>query len=148
MEIGINYGQVKEIVSCVLILIGVFFMLTSTIGLLRFPDFYIRMSAITKGATLGLGLILLGLGTYFNQPDILLKVLAIIFFIFITAPVAAHVIGRTAVQNRTPFWDRTNLEEFQDYLKKGHLDKIRLHDKYEEEEIRQREKPSGGGDNG
>jgi multicomponent Na+:H+ antiporter subunit G len=138
--------QIKELVSCILILAGVFLIFVSTIGLLRLPDFYIRMSAITKGATLGLGLILLGLGTYFNQPDILLKVLAIIFFIFITAPVAAHVIGRTAVQNRTPFWSKTNLSEFEGYLKKGKLDEIHSHDKYEEEEIRQGEIPNDGDD--
>ncbi|MFD2516043.1 monovalent cation/H(+) antiporter subunit G [Pontibacter locisalis] len=139
---------IKEIISCILIMLGVILMLISTIGLLRFPDFYIRMSAITKGATLGLGLILLGMGIYFNQPDILLKVLAIIFFVFLTAPVAAHVIGRTAVQNRTPFWVKTNLKEFEAYLQKAHLDKVKLHDKYEEEEIRQGEKPNDGGDNG
>ncbi|MFT2009431.1 monovalent cation/H(+) antiporter subunit G [Pontibacter sp. 13R65] len=112
---------VREIISSIFILAGVAFMLISTIGLLRFPDFYIRMSAITKGATLGVGLILTGLGIYFNQPSMMLKVLAIVYFTFITAPVAAHVIGRTAVQNKIPFWDRTNLKELQDYIKKEHL---------------------------
>ncbi|WP_439882854.1 monovalent cation/H(+) antiporter subunit G [Pontibacter sp. MBLB2868] len=147
MPLSWDYNTLKEVISCVLILSGVFFMLVATIGLLRFPDFYIRMSAITKGSTLGLGLILLGLGIYFNQPDILLKVLAIILFTFITAPVAAHVIGRTAVQNRTPFWEKTNLSEFKEYLQKENLDKIKSHDKYEEEEIRQGEKPSGADGN-
>ncbi|TXK51930.1 monovalent cation/H(+) antiporter subunit G [Pontibacter qinzhouensis] len=112
---------VREIISSIFILTGVAFMLISTIGLLRFPDFYIRMSAITKGATLGVGLILMGLGIYFNQPSMLLKVLVIVSFTFITAPVAAHVIGRTAVQNKIPFWDRTNLKELEDYLQKEDL---------------------------
>lgn len=116
----INFLLVREIISSVLIIIGVAFMLISTIGLLRFPDFYIRMSAITKGATLGLGLILSGMGIYFNEPDMLLKVVLIIGFTFITSPVAAHVIGRTAVRNKIPFWDRTNLDEFKNYLHKEH----------------------------
>lgn len=117
---NINFLLIREIVSSVLIIMGVVFMLIASIGLLRFPDFYIRMSAITKGSTLGLGLILTGMGTYFNEPDILLKVLLIIGFTFLTSPVAAHVIGRTAVRNKIPFWERTDLEEFKDYLRKEH----------------------------
>jgi multicomponent Na+:H+ antiporter subunit G len=144
----LQQSLLREIISSVLILSGVLFMLISTIGLLRFPDFYIRMSAITKGATLGLGLILTGLATYFNQPDILMKVLAIIIFTFFTAPVAAHVIGRTAVQNRTPFWDKTNLKEFQEYLKESSLDEFKSHDKYEEVEIKLGEKTNDADDNG
>lgn len=116
----VNFLLIREIISAVLIIIGVMFMLISTIGLLRFPDFYIRMSAITKGATLGLGLILSGMGIYFNQPDMFLKVVLIICFTFVTSPVAAHVIARTAVRNKIPFWSRTNLEEFRDYLRKEH----------------------------
>lgn len=117
---NINFLLVREIVSSVLIIIGVAFMLISTIGLLRFPDFYIRMSAITKGATLGLGFILSGMGIYFNEPDMFLKVMLIIGFTFITSPVAAHVIGRTAVRNKIPFWDRTNLDEFKEYMDQEH----------------------------
>ncbi|PVY40739.1 monovalent cation/H(+) antiporter subunit G [Pontibacter virosus] len=116
----INFLLIREIISSVLIIVGVMFMLISTIGLLRFPDFYIRMSAITKGATLGLGFILSGMGIYFNEPDMLLKVMLIIGFTFLTSPVAAHVIGRTAVRNKIPFWQPTNLEEFKEYLRKEH----------------------------
>ena len=140
---NLDLQLIKEIISCVLILMGVIFMFIATIGLLRFPDFYIRMSAITKGATLGVGLILLGLGIYFNQPDIMLKVLAIITFTFITAPVAAHVIGRTAVRNKSPFWSKTNLTEFEDYLRKEELEKLKSHDKYREEAA-QKQRPNGG----
>ena len=117
---NINFLLIREIISSILIIIGVIFMLISSIGLLRFPDFYIRMSAITKGATLGLGLILSGMGIYFNEPDMLLKVMLIIGFTFLTSPVAAHVIGRTAVRNKIPFWDQTDLTEFKEYLRKEH----------------------------
>ncbi|EMR01844.1 monovalent cation/H(+) antiporter subunit G [Cesiribacter andamanensis] len=113
-----DYLLIREIVSSFFILLGVVFMLIASIGLLRFPDFYIRMSAITKGATLGVGLILLGMAIYFNQADMYFKVVVIITFTFITAPVAAHVIARTAVHSKVPFWKPTNLKAFQDYLKK------------------------------
>jgi multicomponent Na+:H+ antiporter subunit G len=124
---SINFLLIREIISSILIIIGVSFMLISTIGLLRFPDFYIRMSAITKGATLGLGLILSGMGIYFNEPDMFLKVVLIICFTFLTSPVAAHVIARTAVRNKIPFWERTDINEFKDYLKKEHA--IRDHER-------------------
>lgn len=145
MTINLDLQQVKEIISCVLILSGVIFMLISTIGLLKFPDFYIRMSAITKGATLGVGLILLGLGIYFNKPDIMLKVLAIIMFTFITAPVAAHVIGRTAVRSQIPFWHKTNLFEFEEYLQKDHIERLKNHDRYREEKQVKPETSDGDG---
>ncbi|MBD1396072.1 monovalent cation/H(+) antiporter subunit G [Pontibacter sp. JH31] len=129
---NVNFLLIREIISSVFIIIGVMFMLIATIGLLRFPDFYIRMSAITKGATLGLGLILTGMGIYFNEPDMFLKVALIISFTFITSPVAAHVIGRTAVRNKIPFWPKTNLDEFKGYLRKDHM--TRNHQKEEKEQ--------------
>ncbi|MFC5271890.1 monovalent cation/H(+) antiporter subunit G [Adhaeribacter terreus] len=105
----------RELISSFFILAGSGFMLIASIGLLRLPDFYIRMSAITKGGTLGLGLILTGMAVYFNQPDMLLKVVVIICFSFITAPVAGHVITRTAVHLKIPFWKKTDLREFREY---------------------------------
>lgn len=118
----IDFLLIREIISSVFILAGVIFMLISTIGLLRLPDFYIRMSAITKGATLGVGLILSGMGIYFNEADMLFKVFIIIVFTFLTAPIAAHVIGRTAVHGKVSFWHKTNLEEFEEYLKEENLE--------------------------
>ncbi|AHM60102.1 monovalent cation/proton antiporter, MnhG/PhaG subunit [Flammeovirgaceae bacterium 311] len=117
MENEIDYLLIREILSSFFILLGVAFMLLSTIGLLRFPDFYIRMSAITKGATLGVGLILTGMAIYFNEADMFFKVIIIITFTFITAPVAAHVIARTALYNNVPFWKETRLDDFREYLK-------------------------------
>lgn len=120
-----NLLKLREIISSVFILTGVFFMLIASVGLLRFPDFYSRMSAITKGATLGLGLIVTGMGIYFNKPDMGLKVTLIICFTFVTAPVAAHVIARTAVRNGVPFWSKTNLDEFRDYLNHKNHEEIK-----------------------
>lgn len=121
MPDNLDFLLIREIISSILILAGVVFMLISTVGLLRLPDFYIRMSAITKGATLGVGLILSGMGIYFNEADMLFKVFIIIAFTFLTAPIAAHVIARTAVHNKVRFWRKTNLEEFEDYLKEEKL---------------------------
>lgn len=122
MEIDLNF--VKEIISSAFILLGVFFMLVAAIGLLRLPDFYTRMSAITKGATLGMGLIVTGIGVYFNDPEMMLKIIAILFFTLITSPVAAHAITRTAIHKKVTLWKKTNVEEFEVYLRENQVDEI------------------------
>ena len=93
-------------------------MIISAIGIIRLPDFYIRMSAITKAATLGVGFIVTGIGVYFNDLWIVTKVIAIVAFMLLSSPVAAHVISRAASMHHIPFWKKTNLTEFRAYQKK------------------------------
>jgi multicomponent Na+:H+ antiporter subunit G len=107
-----------EIFSSIFIWIGVMFMIISAIGIIRLPDFYIRMSAITKAATLGIGFIVTGIGIYFNDLLIVTKVIAIISFMILSSPVAAHVISRAASQHHIPFWNITILKEFKEYQKR------------------------------
>lgn len=94
-------------------------MLISAIGILRFPDFYTRMSAITKAGTLGLGFIVLGIGLHFNEIAVLIKTVSIILFILLTSPVAAHVISQAAAKSNIPFWGKTDLKDFRDFLKEN-----------------------------
>ncbi len=101
----------REIISSVLIILGVLFMLIAAIGLIRLNDFYIRNSASTKATTLGLGLILFGIAIYFNDFDVFLEVGTIICFILIIAPLAAHIMARAAYITGIPFTKGTNLDE-------------------------------------
>ena len=83
------------ILGCILIAIGLLFFLGTTIGLLRFPDFYSRMHAAGKGDTLSTVLILLGciVLTQGGMSWLLgLKILLIINFIFIGSPTATHAM--------------------------------------------------------
>lgn len=102
-----------EILSSALILLGTVFMIISAIGLIRLPDFYIRNSASTKATTLGLGLILLGIGIYFNRFQVFMEITAILFFILLISPLAAHIIARAAYKTKVPFWKKTNLKEME-----------------------------------
>lgn len=110
--------MLHEIISSVFIWIGVIFMVVSAVGIIRLPDFYIRMSAITKAATLGIGFIVTGIGIYFDDLLIVTKVVAIIFFMILSSPVAAHVISRAASRHHIPFWKRTRYNEFKAYQEK------------------------------
>jgi multicomponent Na+:H+ antiporter subunit G len=100
-----------EIVVMILISLGTLFILLAAIGLVRMPDFYLRVSVTTKAATLGVGLVLGGAAVYFNDASVVSRVLAIIIFLLLTAPVAAHMIGRTAYFTGTKLWDRSTIDE-------------------------------------
>lgn len=105
-----------EIISSVFIIAGTFFMLISSIGLIRLPDFYIRNSASTKALALGIGLILFGIVVYYNQIEIFIELSAIFFFIYLITPLSAHIIARAAAKSDVKFWDKTqNLKALQEY---------------------------------
>ncbi|WPP52160.1 monovalent cation/H(+) antiporter subunit G [Catalinimonas niigatensis] len=105
--------SIIQVSSAVFILIGTGFMLVASIGILRFPDFYIRMSAITKATSLGLGFILGGAAIYFNTLEVILKAGAILFFIVLTSPISAYIIAKAASLIKVPFWEKTNLHEYE-----------------------------------
>ncbi len=98
-------------VSILLIIIGTLFILLAGVGLVRMPDLFLRMSASTKAATLGVGCTLLGVAFYFGDFATFIRAGAIITFLLLTAPVAAHLIGRAAYQDGVPLWDKTEFDD-------------------------------------
>ena len=103
----------SEIVAGSLLLLGAFFVLVSAIGILRFPDLYMRMHGATKAGTLGAGLILLGASVLFGTLAVTVKAMAVFVFLLLTAPVAAHVLGRAAHYEDVPKWERTGVDELE-----------------------------------
>lgn len=101
----------SEWLVMLLMLTGAFFILTAAIGIFRMPDLFLRMSASAKAGTLGVGLILVGVAIFFNNFSITTRAIAVITFILITAPVAAHMIGRAAYFDGTPLWKGTLFDE-------------------------------------
>jgi len=101
----------NDIIIMVIISLGTLFILLAAIGLLRMPDLYLRMSVTTKAATLGVGLILLGLALYYMETSITTRVIAIIVFLLLTAPISAHVIGRASYFVGVPMWKKTKIDE-------------------------------------
>jgi len=82
------------IVASVLIVGGIFFMLVAALGILRMPDLLTRMHAATKAGTLGAGMLLLAVAFFYQDLGLTARALATIVFLLLTAPVAAHAIGR------------------------------------------------------
>jgi len=91
--------------------VGLVAILVAAIGIVRMPDFYLRLSVTVKAATLGNGLLLLSAAIYFNEVSVGSKALAIIFFLLITAPISAHMIGRTSYFIGTKLWENSVLDE-------------------------------------
>lgn len=97
-----------DIIIGALCTIGALAILIAAVGILRMPDFYLRLSVTVKAATLGGGLLLLSAAFYFpDDVSVTTKALAIIFFLILTAPVAAHLIARTAYLINTDQWKGT-----------------------------------------
>ena len=97
-----------DIIIGLLCTIGAIAILIAAVGILRMPDFYLRLSVTVKAATLGGGLLLLSAAFYFpEEVSVTTKALASIFFLVLTAPVAAHLIARTAYLINTDQWKGT-----------------------------------------
>ena len=112
-----------DIVTALLLIIGGIFAFVASVGLIRLPDTLIRMHAATKAGALGSGLIFLGLAFFSKAPGTTLRALAAVLFLLLTAPVAAHLIGRAAYCSRVNLWHKTWIDEFAnvcDWCETGH----------------------------
>lgn len=93
-----------ETLLAALILLGSLFVLLGSIGLARLPDFLTRLHGPTKATTLGVGSLLLASALFFSTSDnggISLHELAILLFLFITAPITAHLLAKAGIHRQS-----------------------------------------------
>ncbi|CDI02589.1 MAG: Na+/H+ antiporter subunit G [Candidatus Competibacter denitrificans] len=88
-----------DILLSLLILAGALFTFIGSLGLVRLPDFYMRLHAPTKATTLGVGSLLIASALYFSTHDegVSLHEALVTMFLFITAPVSAHLLSKAAL---------------------------------------------------
>jgi multicomponent Na+:H+ antiporter subunit G len=110
---------VSNLIASVLMIVGSLFCLLAAVGMLRLPDTLIRMHAATKAGTLGTGFILVAEAVSAGQLSTTLKVIAIIIFLLLTAPVAAHLIGRAAYHRGISLYQETWLDELGEAIAKN-----------------------------
>lgn len=100
------------IIAMALIMLGLFFFLVGTIGILRLPDFYTRLHAAGKCDSLASVLIIGGVALYNLQPFtfasllVSIKLLLIVIFIFVASPTATHAITEAALVLGVKPWTR------------------------------------------
>lgn len=99
---------IKELLGAVLVFVGILFFISGTIGLLRFPDIYTRLHALTKADNVGLGLLIIGLAV--QAPDWLAvaKLVLIWFLVLLASTTASHLVARTALRGGIKPWAKEN----------------------------------------
>lgn len=100
----------REIIGYILLYVGAFFFLVSSIGLIRLPDIYTRMQAATKSTTLGAVCSVMGIGVL--EPTWLIKTIIIAVFILLTAPISGSALIRASYKAKSPMSSKTVVDKF------------------------------------
>ena len=102
---------IDALIGCLLLLGGTFAVI-GALGLIRMQDVLIRMHASSKIGTLSTMLTVLGAAIWFGDLGVTVRVVLIVLFLLLTAPIASHMIGRAAVAIGVPLWgDKTTENE-------------------------------------
>ena len=88
--------EIRCFFTVIFLVAGLFFMAVSTVGVIRFPDFFSRLHAIGLGQPLGIGFCCIGLFIYqgFNITGI--KILLVMVVSMMAGPIGTHIIDRVA----------------------------------------------------
>ena len=95
-----------DLLSTLLLLLGGIFFIAGTLGLLRFPDVYTRLHALTKADNVGLGLIVAGLALQADSWTVAGKLLLIWILVLLSGASTAHLISRRAKKREVKPWMR------------------------------------------
>ncbi len=101
-----NLMNLRENLSLVFLISGMVFFLAGTLGLLRLPDVYGRLHALTKADNLGLGLTVMGLALQAGSWLEVLKLLLIWVLVLLASAAASFLIARTALGSGVRPWRR------------------------------------------
>lgn len=88
---------VLDVVTGGLIAAGVFFIVAGAVGLLRFPDVYARLHALTKADTLGLGFVVAGLWLRPSSWMVRLQLLVTWLLVLVATATVAHLLARASL---------------------------------------------------
>ena len=106
---------IREVATAFLLVVGAVLTLLAALGVVRMPDVYSRMQSATKASTLGVGCTMLAVAVDFADLAITTRVVLIVAFVFLTAPISAQMIGRAAYYVGVPLWQGTTLDELRDH---------------------------------
>lgn len=87
-----------NVISTFLAVTGVVFFLAGTVGLLRLPDLFSRLHALTKADNLGLGLVVLAILPQAPDPLYALKLVLLWILVLFASATGAHLIAKRAVR--------------------------------------------------
>ena len=96
----------RDIASGLLFFGSAFFFLAGSVGLVRFPDVYTRLHALTKGDNLGLGLLVIGLAVRADSWMAVIKLLMVWVFVIFASATACHLVAKAALDGGVEPWTR------------------------------------------
>ncbi|CAM4250920.1 monovalent cation/H(+) antiporter subunit G [Lacicoccus alkaliphilus] len=107
-----------ELIVSFFVIVGSFFIFVSSIGILRLRDVYSRTHAGGKSSTLGVMSIMTGVVLFFwvTEGNFNLNLMLTIIFVFMTAPLAALAVNRSAYRTNVPMTDETSIDELGDAM--------------------------------
>lgn len=94
----------RDILTILFVLGGCAFFLAGTVGLIRFPDFFTRLHAMTKADNVGLGLVVLGLALQADSLATLGQLIVVWFLVLLSSASSAHLLGRSALHRGLVPW--------------------------------------------
>lgn len=92
------------VLSVLLLTAGAFFFFAGTVGLLRFPDFYCRLHALTKADNLGMGMLVAGLILQPMAWSTRLQLVLTWFLVLVAAATVCHLLARSALRQGIEPW--------------------------------------------
>ena len=97
-------NPIVEVLLSLLVLAGAIFTFIGSLGLARFEDFYTRLHGPTKATTLGVGCLLVASSIFFSvmEEGLSLHEILVTLFLFITAPVSAHLLAKAGLHRQLP----------------------------------------------
>ncbi len=102
-----------DILIAIISTIGALAILVASIGILRMPDFYLRLSVTVKAGTLGTGCLLACAAFMFDDVSVTTKTISIVFFLILTNPIGAHLIAKTAYHTKVEKWKGTHIDDLE-----------------------------------
>jgi multicomponent Na+:H+ antiporter subunit G len=102
------------VIVALLVVLGAAFAFIAALGVLRMPDFYMRMHAATKAGSFGALLLLLAAALYFQSLRASITAIAVIVFFYATTPVAAQTLAESAYRRGVKLWDRSLIDRLKE----------------------------------
>ena len=98
-----------EWIISILLLLGGSFVLVGSIGLIKMPDFFMRLHGPTKATTLGMASLLIAAKIFFSRTEagLSVKEILISLFLLLTAPISAYMLIKSAIHHKLESIERT-----------------------------------------
>lgn len=118
------YDMFWQFMICFFLLTGGLFCFGGSVGLLRFPDIFCRMQALSKPVTLGIFNLIVAyiLFLFYTDLGFSLKGILAIVFLMMTVPLGSHMMIKAAYRHGVPMWKETMVDELNEKTKQQKKD--------------------------